>query len=555
MSSLQTTIDHLKDQNDLLRADVDTAIANTDSILADATQAQANTADWVGEGEQAIEDATQARQEAETSQAVAEAALASTEAVAAQAEVGVTLARGVAAATEAVVVADAGFALDPLAEKVKAIASVYQQPSLELDFVNQRYTVQGDAPWLREDLDPAEDLTFTRASTKWVWDAEGVLTEVPVDQPAYDHDPVTGEPLGVLIEPSRTNIVPSSVMDDWTLREGVTLTSGHPSPDGNNDAVLITPGTEVTTGASLFYESYLESDGGWFRSLYVKSNGIRYCALSRLSSWNSNPNICLVFDLETMSVSTSGYLHVNGFIEELGSGWFRIGFYADGGASGYGHFRIGAATGLNRNLVEGFTGDGTSGLYVWGAQMEEGPFPTSYIPTNGAPVTRAADNMSRTLGAEWNPSAGTFFLDYDESGNENVFGAYGQNNRNSGVRVFRSESTGRVTLAVESIGIYDVLTAQPSNRSRPLEPRRVAFSLDAGSGSVILAVDGVSTVGTSQHTSAALAYITQFWLNRGRPLTSTSNGANPIRNVRYYPRSMTEAELIELTTLPEEPES
>jgi hypothetical protein len=63
-----------------------------------------------------------------------------------------------------------------------------------------------------------------------------------------------------------------------------------------------------------------------------------------------------------------------------------------------------------------YTGDGTSGLYIWGAQLEAGAFPTSYIPTTSATVTRAADNASMVgsnFSSWYNQSEGTIFASAD----------------------------------------------------------------------------------------------------------------------------------------------
>ena len=43
------------------------------------------------------------------------------------------------------------------------------------------------------------------------------------------------------------------------------------------------------------------------------------------------------------------------------------------------------------NNIPSYQGDGTSGIYIWGAQLEEGSYATSYIPTNGGTATRLAD--------------------------------------------------------------------------------------------------------------------------------------------------------------------
>ena len=65
----------------------------------------------------------------------------------------------------------------------------------------------------------------------------------------------------------------------------------------------------------------------------------------------------------------------------------------------------------NSESTTSFAGDGSSGMYFWGAQMEVGAFPTSYIPTNGAIVTRGYE--ATTLeGTEFSDVFGTEFKEF-----------------------------------------------------------------------------------------------------------------------------------------------
>jgi hypothetical protein len=59
------------------------------------------------------------------------------------------------------------------------------------------------------------------------------------------------------------------------------------------------------------------------------------------------------------------------------------------------------------------TGDGTSGIYIWGAQLEEGSYPTSYIPTSGLlGVTRVAETANNSGDAStFNDSEGVLMAE------------------------------------------------------------------------------------------------------------------------------------------------
>ena len=127
-------------------------------------------------------------------------------------------------------------------------------------------------PFERGVWDPR--LIFRRASVATCWDARGVLRVVAADTPRLDHDPLTGEGRGLLIEEARTNLVTRSdqvslwsrqgtagvTADDAVAPDGTTTADRLGNVDGHANRIAKGP-IAVTGGASYTLSAYLKGSG------------------------------------------------------------------------------------------------------------------------------------------------------------------------------------------------------------------------------------------------------------------------------------------------------
>ena len=246
-------------------------------------------------------------------------------------------------------------------------------------------------------------ITFTRttsASNPATYvNSNGYVTAATDNQPRFDYDPVTLACKGLLIEESRANIALRSGDFGnvaWTKLRASVSTDQATSPDGttNADAFI----EDSSLNSHLVYSTTavsLTSGTSYSLSLFVKANGRTQVRLATGSSapW-SGTSPAAIFDISTQIISAKSATVAASSITDYGNGWYRCSLTSTAATATAtsGPLQI-------QTCVAGATsyqGDGTSGLYIWGAQVEAGAFPTSYIPTTTAALTRNADVATMT---------------------------------------------------------------------------------------------------------------------------------------------------------------
>ena len=199
----------------------------------------------------------------------------------------------------------------------------------------------------------------------------------------FDHDPETGESLGLLVEESRTNLLLRSEEFDttWSTSDVSVFANQTIAPDGNTTADKLVCGTGTPFFQGITQSITATASATRF-SVYVKAAEIDQVELRSFS-----PTDLAIFELSTQQVlSQSGSPAPT--ITDAGNGWYRCSITSS--SSGVTSFRISLVSGGTRT----FTPISGAGIYLWGAQLEVGSFPTSYIPTTSSTVTRAADVAS-----------------------------------------------------------------------------------------------------------------------------------------------------------------
>jgi hypothetical protein len=216
----------------------------------------------------------------------------------------------------------------------------------------------------------------------------------------------------LLLEPQRTNLFETSEYfgtSSWATSNIGLTTNDSESIEGVDNATLIYPNS-TSGGATYVSNATSGSSSKYTISAFVKADGLNVCWLYIASS---AANGLVYFDLsdESLQVVAGSNSTPTGTITDMGDSWYRI-TCTLGSAQ-----VISGGSGLGICDAKGsfsVTKSGEDGVLVYGLQLEEGSYATSYIPTYGTSVTRNADACSKTgISSLIGQTEGTLFLEID----------------------------------------------------------------------------------------------------------------------------------------------
>ncbi|WP_303851661.1 LamG domain-containing protein [Seleniivibrio woodruffii] len=296
--------------------------------------------------------------------------------------------------------------------------------------------------------------TFTRASTATYTDRYGVLRASANDTPRFTAD-------GILLEGASTNLLIYSEQFDnaaWTkTRSSVSANiTAVTDPYGTNLADKLIEDTS-SNSHRIGQVASLVAGTTYTFSIFAKP-----AERSQVRLFADALAIGARFDVlaGTVLSADSG---ISAKIKPYANGWFRCSITYTPSVSG-------AVSHDMYSMVSGsivYTGDGTSGLYIFGAQLEAMPFATSYIPTTATAATRAYNNFSLPQAENTPLYTGDFsiFADVTPSGVLSTQYLIGDANLASGIKFYIDE-TGDIKFFLNGITIGASTTVSVSDTYR-----------------------------------------------------------------------------------------
>ena len=419
---------------------------------------------------------------------------------------------------------------DPLAW---VLSSGGTRATLDINFVS------GQAKNGSSNVTIASLLTCTRATPALAYytKADGTLTTFAPNTLRYGTN-------GLLVEEARTNSVSRSqtfASANWNQTNLAATDNATAAPDGTTTAASLIPDTTPISVHRVFNGELgsLTTTAASY-SFYAKANGYNQVLIRENATTGSSVGFTLSgAGSATAGSGSGGGTWSNIAITALANDWY----YCRATLS------FGAGTGQRMSLAVAdggytsgdansyvWTPNGTSGVYLWGAQLEDGAFATSYIPTTTASVTRAADVVtvpSATI--NYSATEGTMYSQFGATNTRSGFqGLMAFDDTGTNNRIHLQNFTGgpfvRLSTVASGSDVGDARTTVISASGKVAgvyKSADYAISLNGGAAGTNSTAGSIPTITTLRIGSSAAG--SEYWSDYIKRVaywnTRLSNGA------------------------------
>ena len=394
--------------------------------------------------------------------------------------------------------------------------------------------------------DGAGDMTVVRATTATRVNESGLIETVALNIPRIDYTSGQG---AILVEPQRTNSVLRSEDTDnviW-IKEFISSSNNNTlSPSGVLNASKIfanstsnisarrlrTPSAAVTSGIT--YTS----------SFFVKKAQYNFIHF-RYSYGGGDIGLCL--NMNTFAV-TQGFIDGNiptsfppsYFVVNYPNGWVRVVATFTAPSTTNFILFVQPSTSATTTLHTPVLNDG---FFFWGAQLEAGSYPTSYIPTVASAVTRNADVISKTgISGLINSEEGVLYLETFKPNENAIIESIALSDSTVNNRLIISFLSNNIYYRFVSGGVtrFDSLVSKGIS-----ENFKIAFKYKTND--FALWVNGIEVLSnTTSISTFPINTLNRLALDNG---VSGSNFYGNLKNLQVYKTALTNIELAQLTTL------
>ena len=390
----------------------------------------------------------------------------------------------------------------------------------------------------------ATDFTVDRDTVKYVLNSSGDIASVAIDTPAIEYN-TDGSFKGLLVEPAATNVCLQSedITTTWGIINATRTANATTAPDGTTTADKLNDDSSTGTGAVAVRQDITVSAATKYTaSVFLKADQLAFARLTT-ENYDGVTDGGQYFGLSgDGSLGTATGLD-DSTITKYPDGWYRCTItWTQGAADTSFQLRIYVANSISSLNVDL---DGTSSIFVWGAQVEASPIATSYIPTTTASVTRVKDDITQTSASSLiGQSEGTLYVEVDwkaTSGATQILLSVNDGSANNRMQIYNTSGS-ELSMFAEANGIP--LTNQGQSSTAYTGIQKIAFAY--AEDDFELYRNGSSISSDTTGSLAALATMTDIDLGQYHNAFLQAN--MHIRAVALYKTRLTDDQLADLTS-------